>query len=284
MPDQAMVIAMPLDPLAKVIPGQPMRIPATAYNAFIDAVKATRGITQNIEGGPLSSRSSSPIFIKNTTAATIQRFGVLGIDAPLVDPTADLEAFKRHIAFTGSTPADATHTGKFAIALEPIAAGAIGKACVDGLCITKVKLPDPNVSKPEFADIDDGITIDLKAQHRGAAAVLWHEPTPAGGGTVWAVVRLGDSRRAGAFAITLVMDGGVAGTDTTPTTYTYTVTDAITTDSLGTAIDPTTAPHQWKRPSIGNYSQATGGLAHYDNMHALTIDWINEVSVNEAAV
>ena len=279
-----MVIDMPLDPLAKVIPGQPMRIPATAYNAFIDAVKATQGITQNIEGGPQSSRSSSPIFIKNTTLATIQRFGVLGIDAPLVDPTTDLEAFKRRIAFTGSTPSDMMHKGKFAIAIEPIAASAIGKASINGLCITKVKFPDPNVRKPEFADIDDGIVINLKAKGHGSASILWHEPTPAGGGTVWAIVRLGDSRHAGAFPIKLVMDGGVAGTDTTPTTYTYTVTDAITTDSLGTAVDPTATPHQWKRPAIGNYSQATGGLAHYDNMDALTIDWINEVSVNEAAV
>jgi len=275
---------MPRDALDKVTPGAPLRIPAAAYNAFIDAAKANKGVTQDAKRGTLRDQTAGVTLVKNNSGVAIARFSVLGVDGPIFLPSDSLDAFKRDVVLTGSTPIAVSHTRKFVIALEPIAAGDVGKACAHGVCITQVQFPDPNVSQPKFADIGDGVTANLVSKERGAAAILWHEAVPAGGGVKWAIVRVGDSNASVIFPVNLTQVGGADGSGAGPATWTYDVFDALpiggfdpTLPPIVTAADPTTAPSVWVRPATGAVVKATAGLAFYDASGALALAWINEV-------
>jgi hypothetical protein len=68
---------------------------------------------------------------------------------------------------------------------------------------------------------------------------------------------------------------GKQGDNESVASWTYKVTDVLTDNVLEEDINPTTSPHQWKRPTIGAFTAATFGYAHYDNN--LVVGWINEV-------
>ena len=271
---------MAVDPLAKVRPGQPLKIPAAAYNAFVDAAKATRGVRADALVSPtrenLPGGAGGVVPIKNNSAAAIERYGVLGISGPLFDPSEALESFKRRVALTGVTPDEDLHLGRFAVAMEPIATGRLGMACVCGVCVAKVEFPPDDGRERPFADIGDGVTANLKAADRGAATILWRELAPMGG-VKWAVVRLGGLVPTRVFPVSLAVVGVVYGDASTPTAHTYDVFDAASGAQLAAAVDPTAAPHKCKRPSIGRYASADFGLAFWDETDGLVITWINEV-------
>ena len=84
------------------------------------------------------------------------------------------------------------------------------------------------------------------------------------------------------FPIILSQTGGAAGTDTAATTWTYTVTSAITGTELGTSVDVDSGNHKFVRQSLGQMSAATYGFASYDESSNLVIGWINEAEVKEA--
>ncbi len=264
---------MATDPLAKVSPGQALKIPAAAYNAFVDAAKATRGVQQHAGRDTQREQTQALTPIKNTSATTIPRFGILGINGPLFQPSDALESFKRRAAFTGGVPSDVAHMGKFVIALEPIAPGALGMACAGGLCAVQVDIPTDGRER-RYADIATGSTANLKASDRGAATILWHEP---GTGIKWAIVRLGGFAESRVFPVALSLVGGSQGSALIKASWTYDVADAITDEQLAMAVNPTAAPHTWRRPFVGPVSPATFGSAHVDIDGALVLDWINEM-------
>ncbi len=174
-----------VDTIQKVRPGQPLRIPATAYNAFVDAAVAHKD-QQDLTGrDPLrGARQAGIVSVKNTTAGTVPRLGVLGIDGPLFTPTANLNEFKSRVLISGVAPTVADHTSSFVITLEPIAAGKIGRAYAAGVCPVQVNITD---EVHQFADVN-GSTANLESYGRGDAKILWRE---AATGTVWTLVRLG---------------------------------------------------------------------------------------------
>jgi hypothetical protein len=172
------------DPFRKVRPGEPMQIPAKAYNAFVDAARAHQA-TQNFGGGSLrDQRRFDTVLIKNDTEEAIGRFGILGLDAPIILPETNEREFKQKVAFSGVAPTLADHFGRFAILIEPLAAGAVGRGIVSGVC--PVKLKNGAEKGLPFADIDDEETGWLMPSSAGAAQILWFDTE-----TDWAIVRLG---------------------------------------------------------------------------------------------
>lgn len=260
------------DTLTKVRPGQPLRIPAAAYNAFVDAAKAARGVTQDTARDAQREQIRALTPIKNTGAVTIPRLGVLGVDGPLFLPSDAPESFKRRVALTGSTPSEASHLGKFVIALEPIAPGAIGMACAAGLCAVQVEFPADSRER-RFADIADGVSGNLKASDRGAATIVWKET---GTGVRWAIVRLGGLAESHLFPVKLTLAGGQQGSALIEASWVYDIADAITDEVLASGVSPTAAPHNWRRPEVGLVAPATFGSAHFDKDGALVLAWINE--------
>jgi hypothetical protein len=262
------------DALAKVRPGQSLRIPAAAYNAFVDAAKADRGLRQDAQREAIRAQTVGLTPVRNATASAIPRFGVLGVDGPLFLPGDALDSFQNRVAIVGVAPTTALHEGKFVIALEPIAAGGLGMACAAGVCIARVEFPMGS-DDAKFADIADNETGHLKSGDRGAAQILWREP---GDGVRWAILRFGAAGAPSVFPVELTQVGGVQGAAVTPASWTYDIADPVTAESLGTSADPTTAPHRWRRPEVGPVSPANFGIARRDENSDLELLWINETA------
>lgn len=259
------------DPFRKVRAGERITsLPAEAWNAFIDAAKRTQTISR-AESRPRLDRFIVPV--KNNSEDPIARFGVLGITASLIDPATDEGGFLDQIALQGDVPS-AGHYGRFAVAVEPIDAGAIGLACVGGVCIGRVYIPDED-GPFRFADIDPGETEHLKARVRGGASILWHEAVADEVG--WAILNLtGASDRYQLFPITLTVATTAYGSTTTATAHTYDVSIPATGEQILSGEDIVGGLHVYRRPSLGRMTVATAGLAYYDDDAELIIASANE--------
>ncbi|MBN1553954.1 MAG: hypothetical protein JXA11_04360 [Phycisphaerae bacterium] len=170
--------------LKKVQSGQPMRIKADTFNSIIDATRAYKERQQS--GGRPAIREHSDsniVLVKNASGVDAERFGVLGIDGPIILPSENLSEFENRVTFSCSTPVAGTHEGKFVVLAEPIKAGAIGKALALGVTPVQISV---TAESDKYADIGDAAKLTSGAS--GAAQILWKE---SGTGTKWAVVRLG---------------------------------------------------------------------------------------------
>jgi len=185
------------DHMKKVQSGDPLVVPAQAYNAFVDAAKdfqqRTRHVGQQATPG---YRSASIVLVKNESGEDRDRFDVLGLGEPVILPDAGGSAeqsFKNAVALRGQMPDATLHEGKFAILAEPLAAGAIGRAYLAGVTVVRLRLEDSaqDVARAEIIDAD---AAALQPAPDGSAQVLWHQQQT---GDVWAIVRLGNAAPAG---------------------------------------------------------------------------------------
>lgn len=175
--------------------GQPLTIPADDWNRIVDATRAfyeqqgTRGglATVGISGG----RQASVVLIKNASGQDQDRFAVLGIDAPIITPGAEgnEDEFKRQVALSCVTPT-ADHAGRFVVLQEPLADGAIGRACVSGVTVVRLQMENEDDT---IADVADGESGHLVSGTSGNAVILWKEEEGEGdtSGGRWAIVRIG---------------------------------------------------------------------------------------------
>jgi len=193
------------DTLKKVKPGDPLVIPAATFNTFVDAAQDFLRRQRDIGRTPAAERPPfETVLLKNASGADRGRFDVLGIDGPVFTPTDSLETFTNGIALVGVTPT-AAHAGNFAVLVEPIQAGQIGRACILGACPVKVNVVS---ASDTFADVEPGVTTRLKSGSSGAAArILWKE---SGTGEKWAVVRLGNPA-GGALAVPVKLTASLGG-------------------------------------------------------------------------
>jgi len=185
------------DHMKKVQSGDPLVIPAQAYNAFVDAAKdfqqRTRHVGQQATPG---YRSASIVLVKNESGEDRDRFDVLGLGEPVILPDAggsSEQTFKNAVALRGEMPDVTLHEGKFAILSEPLAAGAIGRAYLAGVTATRLRLED-SAQEVARAEIIDADATALQPAPDGSAQVLWHQQQT---GDVWAIVRLGNAAPAG---------------------------------------------------------------------------------------
>ncbi|MBI5725219.1 MAG: hypothetical protein HZA50_14765 [Planctomycetes bacterium] len=173
------------DPFAKVSPGQSLKIPASAYNTFVDAAKnyQNQKFDQSQTARP-ALQQNTIILVRNDSGADRGRFDVLGISGPVFSPADDENAFINQPALCGVSPTSENHAGKFVILLEPITAGQMGRACIDGMSIVRLEV-DKQTDK--FADVKSGDPSTLKSCLIGSARILWKDS-----GTAWALVRMGE--------------------------------------------------------------------------------------------
>jgi hypothetical protein len=262
--------------LAKVHPGDPLRIPAHDYNAMVDAARAHRRSAHPVaallrERRPADTTTPGVVWVRNASGGDVDRFGVLGVAGVVIDPTTDAAS---EASFTGNpggplldgdTPDAATHT-TFVIAQEPIASGRIGRAVISGMTIAKL---DDGSTAATTAGMGD--SVDELVAGAPGAAIVWQDGT---GSDAWALVRLGDSRDL--IPVVMSQTGGSAGDKDAQCSFTYTVRDLASND-LATGVDPLAAPHVWRRMPRGQYLAATAGLALVQADGSPAIHWINEV-------
>jgi len=184
--------------LRKVLPGEQFVAPAATWNAFIDAAQDFKDRTADIGRQPMAGfRSSGIITVKNESGSAKRQFDVLGLGEPIFLPSSGSssggstggadQSFRNMVAFRGVMPVEDEHIGKYIILLEPLAANAVGKGCISGVCQVRVNVTDED---HEFAEMADGKTDVLESGDTGSAKILWKE---SGTGQKWAVVHLGAS-------------------------------------------------------------------------------------------
>ena len=107
------------DTLRKVKSGDPLVIPARTFNTFVDAARdfqeRQRSTSRNIQR---DVRQTGIALVRNDSGAERQRFDVLGVSGPIINPTIvdpddNVDAFVERVALTGALPAG-PHLGRFA--------------------------------------------------------------------------------------------------------------------------------------------------------------------------
>jgi hypothetical protein len=170
----------------KTRPGDSIRrhVTSKAWNTIVDALNDPRG--QPIAApDPFRGNNATRILVRANAA--YGRFEIVGLSAPLILPSANVDEFQSRVAFLAATPA-AAHQFKFAILQEPLATDAIGTAIVDGVtpCVVNV-----TSSAHQYADVKAGDKTRLASGPIGAAQILWRETISTYPASVQAVVRLG---------------------------------------------------------------------------------------------
>lgn len=259
------------DDLRKVTRGTPLKIPAAAYNSFLEAAADLRNRRLGNKPGSVPHDTRPGIlYVRNDSGEHLGQFGVLGLNGIVISPTDNEREFRSRLVMSGVTPSKASHRGRFCVLAEPIKQGRIGRAYVDSFCPVRLNVQGEQ-QEPRFAEIKDGSTEHLTASVFGSASILWRE---GGTGEQWAVVRFG--RTPSVFPVKLVKTGGSQGNASNPATWTYDVLDPVTGEMIEAAVAPVSSPHNWKRPSIGWMIEATAGTAHFAGNGTLVLDWINE--------
>jgi hypothetical protein len=199
-------------------------------------------------------------------AADRGRFDVLGITGPVLTPTENLDAFKSRVVLHGGVP-QASHAGRFVVLAEPVAAGAIGRAFVDGVCPVRVEMDDESHG---FADVAAGVTATLRSAASGTAQLLWVQPQEARDdpAIAWTIVRIGGGGGGGSSVAVMFAEVQSASGTTPPYLYAFgkSRTWAGTASARRTAWKsprPTTSPRSARRarasrPSRWEISSCSG--------------------------
>lgn len=124
------------DTFKKVQSGDPLRIPAETFNTFVDTARDFKSRRQSrTRKSQVEFRQTGIVPVKNNSGADRERFDVLGIDRPIFTPNDSLTSFQNQVAFVGVTPTEVDHLGRFVVLMEPVQSGAIGQACISGVCV-----------------------------------------------------------------------------------------------------------------------------------------------------
>lgn len=181
-----------MDPRQHVNPGDPIRLAASQINGLNRLLNVNAGFSY-----PAAVEQPTPytwVMAKNNTGSKIERWGVLAITGMDITPGSSNNAtgqFEQLPVVTGGTPSDTTTA--WCIAVEPIAAGKIGRVAVGGV-------------------------VQLKASDLGKASgahVLWKDST-------WALIRIQAGVIRGTFSAPWNKGSTNTVTDATLTSVTYT--------------------------------------------------------------
>jgi hypothetical protein len=164
--------------------GDPLVISASDWN---DLRETHRRLISGELAGPFAVKQQldpSTLRVKNTTGADLPRFGIVALSDVVFTPTDNLTQFlDRCSVFQAVAPATSKQA-ELAILIEPLKAGAIGRAQVAGITPLKINVVD-EANRWAIPTTD---TTRLTARPFGTSLILWKE---AGTGEKWAIVRLG---------------------------------------------------------------------------------------------
>ncbi|MCL2624829.1 MAG: hypothetical protein FWD31_14290, partial [Planctomycetaceae bacterium] len=115
--------------------GEPLQIPAAAYNAMLDAAQAHRN--RRINHAPHGNGFGSLfVHIVNKTGTFLRKFDVVGLDGAAEQ--RNINEFRNRIVFRGVVPAK-RHKGKFAVLQEDARPNMVVRACVYGVTQAVIK-------------------------------------------------------------------------------------------------------------------------------------------------
>lgn len=168
--------------LRRVYRGDKLQITADEFNThqaaaddYLRRLNASGG-----QGGPALPGFDGLVLVKNDTAGTIPRFGVLALTGIVIPPGDNLELFQSRPAFTGGLPAD--DSTKLVIAQAPIPSQAMAMAMIAGMSVVQVNMTDGTHG---YAKPTENDPTKLTSSDSGPFRILYAE---SGTGTKWAAV------------------------------------------------------------------------------------------------
>ena len=174
--------------MEKVRSGEAVSIRASTWNSFVDAANWVKEAKQNTHGGGVSSGLGVGIVrLKNGESSAYGRFSALVITGVCVTAETNEDEFTSCPPVFEGLKMTSDREGKpYAILLEPIAAGEIGRAMILGVTPAKVTI---NSSDDDYAVPKAGSSTGaLESSATGTARILWRA---GGGGEQWCVLQLG---------------------------------------------------------------------------------------------
>lgn len=180
------------DALKKVTTGQRIkRLPADAWNAFIDATNYVR----EQSGGHRFDSVREPwktntVLMRNDTDVDLDRFEVVAIHSMMTPPTEDVDEFQQHVVFKGMKPS--LDNQRIGVTLEAIPRGDMGRVLFNGIGIAKIYQPTGTNLLPN-AGSRTNVTQYLQTTNGPGVEILIRESFTASASTSdlrWAVVRL----------------------------------------------------------------------------------------------
>jgi hypothetical protein len=148
------------------------------------------GVADGPGAGPVPY---TPILAKNNAGSAVRRWGVLSVAGVVFTPSGATgnatQQFQDQPVLSGGLP---TGGSSFVVAIEPIAAGRIGRCAVAGVVQAKINVVS---SSDAFATAKDGDLTQLTSASSGEATILWKESGTGSG--KWALVRFGSAGAAG---------------------------------------------------------------------------------------
>ena len=81
--------------------GDPLVIPARAYNAFVEVARAHQAGKTGMGGTALMEpqpTAAGVVLVRNDSGSDQSQFAVLGVDAPIILPADNESEFRRRVA------------------------------------------------------------------------------------------------------------------------------------------------------------------------------------------
>lgn len=151
--------------------GEPLRIPAGDYNAFVDAANFAK---QQRLGADPRPDNDPYIWLRNDSGVDVDRFAILYPTGPVIPPTADNRAeFDNRLILKGIAPFLPTSYGLFAVTQAPAAKGKLVRCKTYGLTPVRLDLTDGSWGR---ADCKNGETDYLVSHPAGSAQIVWQAP------------------------------------------------------------------------------------------------------------
>jgi hypothetical protein len=147
-------------------------VSARAWNRAQDAADVVLGSVLGNEAGDnaAGARAANIILLRNDSGIVVPQFGVLRIGSPLV--LNDLEKpsqFGENMVLSGLMP---NGLSPFAVAVEPIETGKIGRCAIGGRFACKVKIVDAD---HKYARSRNNDVTQLISAACGDMRFLWKE-------------------------------------------------------------------------------------------------------------
>ena len=178
----------------KVQTGDPIQIKAATWNSFIDAAEYVKNLQSDQRGGPLSNGNySGVILLKNGESTLFPRFSAMAITDVLIRPDVNEPEFTGKCpAFLGRKVTNAYEEYPYAVLLEPVDAGKIGRALLLGIVPAKVSILDP---EHKFAEPMVGNASGaMQSAENGVARIIWKGGNS---GNQWCLLQLGGAGSGG---------------------------------------------------------------------------------------
>jgi|LakMenEpi03Aug12_release.lakeMendotaPanAssembly.Ray.scaffolds.fasta_scaffold48537_2 hypothetical protein len=155
--------------------GQPIAkaISAAAWNRAQDAADVVLGVTPERLAEPAThaAGASNIALIRNDSGLDVKAAGILGFGGLAVQPAADSEmpSIVTRPILIGTTATESAGLNNFAITLEPIKSGKIGRAAVCGVVAFRLIRRD---SSHQFAVVKNGMNDRLQSAACGTLRII----------------------------------------------------------------------------------------------------------------